>query len=218
MANLTKDRNTETIPATLQQPQLGPYGVPAAAVVYRGLMYTLDSSARPKNPGAVNEVVVGVNITEKLDNTSGANDALKTAPFTGVFKFDLHGTNPPTAADVLKPGYASDNHTISRTAADGSYAGVIVMVDTDGVWIWIGPATSSQRPCPIASGSAVLVAGTVTVATALAKTGSVIMLTPTVAGGAQGVLRVSAISDGVSFTITSASGTDTSTVQWAILA
>jgi hypothetical protein len=74
----------------------------------------------------------------------------------------------------------------------------------------------SQRAA-LPAGTAVLVAGTVTVNTALVKTGAIIMLTYSVPGGAQGFLRVSAIVNGTSFTISSSSGTDTSTVAWAIV-
>lgn len=65
-------------------------------------------------------------------------------------------------------------------------------------------------------GSAVLVGGTVTVATAEVLTGDLILLTCTTAGGTQGIVRVSAIVNATSFTLTSSQGTDTSTYQWRI--
>lgn len=64
-------------------------------------------------------------------------------------------------------------------------------------------------------GNAVLAGGTKAVATTAAKTGSIILLTPKTAGGTPGTLTYT-ISNGVSFTITSSSGTDTSTVSWVI--
>jgi hypothetical protein len=137
MANATKDRKTTYWPATLVQPKLGPYGLPAAGTVLKGVMQTLDTSARPKNPGAVAEIVVGVSM-DLRDNSAGANDAVKGDFQTGPFKFALHGTNPPTNADVGQIGYASDNQTISRLASDGSQAGIIMLVESDGVWVWIG--------------------------------------------------------------------------------
>jgi hypothetical protein len=66
-------------------------------------------------------------------------------------------------------------------------------------------------------GTAVLVAGTVTVNTTKAGAGTRIFLTTLTPGGTPGFLRVSAIVNGTSFTITSSSGTDTSTVSWLIL-
>jgi hypothetical protein len=68
------------------------------------------------------------------------------------------------------------------------------------------------------SGRAVLVGGTVTVANTSITAGDEIHVTSQVDGGAPGWLRVSARVVGTSFTITSSSGTDTSTVAWFIVA
>jgi hypothetical protein len=65
-------------------------------------------------------------------------------------------------------------------------------------------------------GISVLVGGTVTVANTSVTASSRILVTSQLDGGTPGFLRVSARSAGVSFTITSSSGTDTSTVAWAI--
>ncbi len=67
------------------------------------------------------------------------------------------------------------------------------------------------------SGTAVLVAGTVTVNNTLIKTGSKVMHWREVSGGTVGHLTKGAIVDGVSFVISSSSNTDTSTVGWCIL-
>lgn len=69
----------------------------------------------------------------------------------------------------------------------------------------------------IKHGRAVLAAGTVTVADASVTANSRIFVCGAVDGGTPGWLRVSARSAGVSFTITSSSGTDTSTVDWLII-
>jgi hypothetical protein len=63
-------------------------------------------------------------------------------------------------------------------------------------------------------GTAVLVAGAVTVANTSVTATSRILVTSQVDGGTPGWLRVSARVAGTSFTITSSSGTDTSTVAW----
>lgn len=64
---------------------------------------------------------------------------------------------------------------------------------------------------------AVLSGGTVTVNTTAVATGDTILLSCTAAGGTQGIPRISAISNGTSFTITSSQGTDTSTYSWIII-
>lgn len=65
-------------------------------------------------------------------------------------------------------------------------------------------------------GTSVLVAGTVTVSNTSVAANSRIFLTSQADGGAPGYLRVSARVVGTSFTITSGSNTDTSTVAWII--
>ena len=65
-------------------------------------------------------------------------------------------------------------------------------------------------------GTAVLVAGTVTVNTTSVAANSRIFLTVQVAGGTQGHLSIGARVAGTSFVINSTSGTDTSTVAWEI--
>ncbi len=76
-----------------------------------------------------------------------------------------------------------------------------------------GGATQAQ--CNF--GSSVLVAGTVNVPCLWAKAGMVVELTPTAFAGTPNPLRVSAITDGVSFDITSDDAADTSTVAWHII-
>lgn len=62
-----------------------------------------------------------------------------------------------------------------------------------------------------------MVAGTITINTAEVRAGDTIQITHATTGGALGALYVSAINAGVSFTITSTSNTDTSTVAWKIV-
>ena len=66
-------------------------------------------------------------------------------------------------------------------------------------------------------GTAVLVAGTVTVSNTLVTANSRIFLTINTAGGTPGAVYISARTAGTDFTITSTSGTDTSTVAWLII-
>jgi hypothetical protein len=138
MSNLATARKTQSYAASLIGPQLGPYGAAEATTYYPGTMQTLDSSGRPKNPGTVTEIVAGI-VFELVDNSAGANDAKNVIVRPGCYKLTLHGTHPPTAADLLKPAYASSNHEISRLASDGSLAGIVILVETDGVWVWVGP-------------------------------------------------------------------------------
>lgn len=66
-------------------------------------------------------------------------------------------------------------------------------------------------------GTAVLVAGTVTVSTNQVAANSRIFLTRQVTGGTVGHLTVGTKTAGTSFVINSSSSTDTSTVAWVII-
>lgn len=67
------------------------------------------------------------------------------------------------------------------------------------------------------AGTQVLTAGSAVVSTTKVTASSIIFLTNQVNGGTAGFVRVSARTAGTSFTITSASGTDTSTIGWFIV-
>lgn len=62
-----------------------------------------------------------------------------------------------------------------------------------------------------------MTAGEVTINTPLVQANSVVQLSVGIHGGTHGQWRVSAIVPGVSFTVRSSSGTETSTVNWAIM-
>lgn len=66
-------------------------------------------------------------------------------------------------------------------------------------------------------GTATLTAGTVTVLTTSVDANSIIFLTGQNTSGTAGELSVSALSAGVSFTITSSSNTDTRSIAWVIM-
>jgi hypothetical protein len=109
-------------------------------------MQVLDTAGRPKNPGTTTDIVVGVVTAQgkNIDNTAGANDATQVCLQPGPFKWDLHATHPPTNADLFHPVYASDNHTISRLASDGSLAGMLILVEASSCYVWVGlPAISA---------------------------------------------------------------------------
>jgi len=145
MANLTTDRKASPNLSYMNLPYFGPFGLAANQVIYAGCMYALGTDGRPVNPGSTAVVVAGV-ATEHYSNTagapyykSGATDGVKINLFSGVFMMDVHATHPPTAADLWGPAYASDNHTISRLASDGSYAGTIVLVEGSTVYVYFAP-------------------------------------------------------------------------------
>jgi hypothetical protein len=81
----------------------------------------------------------------------------------------------------------------------------------------LGSASSGSPISRLRRGRAALVAGTVTVLDSNVTASSDIQLTSNVDGGTVGWLRVSGRSVGTSFTITSSSALDTSSVAWIMI-
>lgn len=67
------------------------------------------------------------------------------------------------------------------------------------------------------SGTAVLVAGTVTVSNRKIRAGDIVHITRQVTGGTVGHLTLGTVTAATSFVINSSSNTDTSTIGWSIL-
>ncbi|WP_329336061.1 glycoside hydrolase family 55 protein [Streptomyces sp. NBC_01352] len=112
--------------------------------------------------------------------------------------------NQPTK---LVTGAAPTDASFTQTPLNGTTA---IRTDGSDFYARIG---GTWKPI-LRSGVAVLAAGTVTVSTSAVTANTRIQLTSNVPGGTPGWLRVSARTPGTSFTITSSSGTDTSTVAW----
>lgn len=109
-------------------------------------------------------------------------------------------------------GAATRDCTFSRTAANQlSFTTADVRIATAGRGVMVAEGSNAKM------GATALTAGAATVSTTAVTANSRIQLTSQVDGGTPGFLRVSARTAGVSFTITSSSGTDTSTVAWLIV-
>lgn len=110
------------------------------------------------------------------------------------------------------PGSAARDAFLSRTAVGvlSATGGTSLSVATAGNGLAVAEGLNAKQ------GTAVLAAGTAVVANTSVTANSRIFLTAQVPGGTVGAPYVSARSAGVSFTITSTSNTDTSTVAYQI--
>jgi len=166
--------------------------------------------------------------------SSGKNDFVTTATFG-------NGTRPaefqPSASgNTALAGNVSGNDAFDRwrilgsgnfqigsgTAARDTTWGrqgtaQIGTADSDIVIGLAGKGLFVKEGTNAKSGTAVLVGGAKVVATTAVTANSRIHVTSNVDGGTPGWLRVSTRTAGTSFTITSSSGTDTSTVAWWIV-
>jgi hypothetical protein len=73
--------------------------------------------------------------TDALDNTGGdAGDKSFNADM-GCFKYANSGTNALTQADVGRLCFVEDDNTVASYASAGVVAGLVVAVETDGVFV-----------------------------------------------------------------------------------
>lgn len=128
-----------------------------------------------------------------------------------------------TGALTTQAGIANSGGTIASSSNIQS-TGVTTIIAGGGFNAGVGAVDVPQvgqglkvaEGANAKQGTAVLAAGTVTVANTSVTASSRIVLTSNLDGGTPGFVRVSARVAGTSFTITSSSGTDTSTIAYEI--
>ncbi|GAC1373745.1 MAG: hypothetical protein NVSMB4_00660 [Acidimicrobiales bacterium] len=134
-----------------------------------------------------------------------ASASFSFAKFTGTnqeWQFGIGGGDGSNNLNIYDATAGAIRFSLT-TAGD-------IRVPTIGAGLRVAEGANAKQ------GTAVLVAGTLTVANTSVTATSRIFLTSQVDGGAVGFLRVSARVAGTSFTITSSSATDTSTVAFEI--
>ncbi len=132
----------------------------------------------------------------------GSNGLPVTGNLTVSGNETVTGTSSVTGHTSMSTGQTSGNFTV--------FGGALVL-GTAGTTLQVKEGTNASM------GVATLVAGTVTVNTNKVTANSRIQCTIQSPGGTLGIVHVSARTPGASFTITSTSNVDTSTVAWIIL-
>lgn len=226
---LSKGKKTPQLNGTQVIPMIFDLPLKADAVVYSGGVVCTDSSGYVIPGGAALGLIVRGVAQQSKDNTGGANGAKTVRVFAGVFKLKNSSSGEAlTITEVGKNCYLVDDEQVSKTDNSGtrSLAGVVVAVDTDGVWVLLGISAPAQTA--LQSGTATLASGTVTVSGAKLTAGSKIIVSRnTKAGSAIGTdLEVPSASrvvvDG-EFVINSVKAdksvetNDTSTVDWLVI-
>ena len=136
MAKLTAPRDTNEIAGGATSLVLP---VKGSTTIFQGSIVALteDGFAIPGKKAA--SLKVAGRAEETVENT-GADGEATVRVTRGVFIFDNSSTasNKITAADVLGPCYMEDDHTVTKSAAGTSIAGLVVRVDDEGVAVEMG--------------------------------------------------------------------------------
>lgn len=149
--------------------------------------------------------LVGAASTTDVITTKVAGDAEPQLVINANGRIEFGGGVTPVDVALFRDG-STRLHTVNSFVTEGD-----LQCDVAGGGLTLKEGTNARM------GTATLVAGAATVATTEITANSRVQLTSQADGGAVGFLRVSARTAGTSFTITSSSGTDTSTVAWLLV-
>lgn len=146
------------------------------------------------------------------DQISGTTYTIESLPFTDL---SITGTDGIESSNVVfAPAQLQLNNTQQITLTSD-------IINTEGLSFVVGGNNAkfsmSDNGTNPSFGRATLTAGAVTVNTTNVTANSNIFVISQIDGGTPGFLRISARTAATSFTITSSSGTDTSTVAWWIV-
>jgi len=130
---------------------------------------------------------------------------------------------PPVQTDAAASGYGPFSHWLKSATGYSNRDGRIFLCtlasNTDAAWqeMLTDYKLRVREGSNLNMGAAALTAGSATVNTTQVTANSRIFLTSQADGGTPGWVRVSARVAGTSFTITSSSGSDTSTIGWLLV-
>lgn len=133
MTALVADRNTP-----YKDTDLIAVPVAASAKIYAGALVAANATGYAAPGSTATTLTYLGRADETVDNTAGA-DAAKTVNVRRgkQFKFANLGADPVTQASLGKVCYIVDDQTVAATNGTNtrSAAGVVMGIDTDGVWV-----------------------------------------------------------------------------------
>jgi hypothetical protein len=149
--------------------------------------------------------VNGSSATDQVLSVQVAGDAAPGCVIRADGRIELGGRVTPPDVALFRDG-STRLHTINTFLTEGD-----VQADVAGRGLIVREGSNARM------GTATLVAGSAVVANTSVTANTRILLTSQADGGTPGWLRVSARTAGTSFTITSSSASDTSTVAYFLL-
>lgn len=141
MSAISAARNTATM-GKGGVPVLNNYPVYQSTIIYEGTLVSLNSSGYlvEATAAATTDHVVGMALAT-VDNSSGASGALYCNVFQGVARWSNGASITLSSVGAL--AYVVDNQTVTTSAAGSApVVGTIFSVDSQGVWVFSGLASS----------------------------------------------------------------------------
>lgn len=130
---LSRERNTITLsPAAL----IREIGVKANTKVFAGSLVVQDAGFAAPGRTATTLVALG-RAEDTVDNTGGADGALRVKIRRGVHGFKNLAGDPVVAADVGKDCFVVDDETVAKTSGGNtrSIAGKVFQIEGDTVFV-----------------------------------------------------------------------------------
>jgi hypothetical protein len=133
MVALTEDRNTPEAIGDLREGAVG-----ASALIFAGSIVMRNAAGfLIRGATATGSIAVG-RAEQRVDNSAGANGAATLRYKAGTFRFaNSASADAITFADIGKACWIVDDQTVARTSGANtrSRAGIVEMVDAQGVWV-----------------------------------------------------------------------------------
>lgn len=132
---LTSDCNTKSRPGDCFS-----YPVLTGVTIYAGALVVLDANGYAR-PGVAATGLTAVGRAEERVVNAGTSGSVSILVRNGVYRYENStAADEITQAEVGDNCYIVDDETLAKTDATGtrSVAGMVVAVDSDGVWVRLG--------------------------------------------------------------------------------
>lgn len=129
---LAKDRNTP-----MKDGELISVPVATNTTIYAGALVAVNATGYLV-PGSVATTLTYLGRAQEYVKNTGADGAVNVLVRRGkAFKWKNSGTDAVTQAELGKTCYIVDDETVAKTSGTNtrSAAGIVVGVDSDGVWV-----------------------------------------------------------------------------------
>jgi hypothetical protein len=129
MTALTASRDTSRIDGIFFE-----YPIASATEIFEGSLVVLDASGNAE-PATDAASKVAVGRAEEYVNNTGAAAAKSIKVRAGIFHWANSGTNTLTKANIGDSVFVVDDQTVDSLSTSSSPAGIMVDIDSTGVWV-----------------------------------------------------------------------------------